>query len=151
MGLRHLECYCWLCVGLELCEFLCGTLQCLSALMQQQCFGFNQRKLYPSSSLQFFNPRHTWCKHLVSFPTLSLPGAHKRGAMLHNPCVLGGPHERGQYHNWEHHPTFSGAHEWAQLLHNPCVLGGPHQRVQNQKWLHHPYLLGGPQEGKSVA
>ena len=39
-------------------------------------------------------------------------GAHIRAEVLRNPCVLGGPHQRGQNKEW---------------LPHPCLLGGPHE------------------------
>ena len=65
--------------------------------------------------------------------------------MLSNPCVLGGPQERGQNQKWVQHACLLGG---PKLVHNPCVLGGPHERGQNHKWQHHPWLLGGPRLGE---
>ena len=75
--------------------------------------------------------------------------AHKWAKMLHHPCILGGPQQRGQNQSGPTSgrkcyitPAFSGvptkgtkskwAHKWAEMLHHPCILGGPQQRGQNQ-------------------
>ena len=39
--------------------------------------------------------------------------------MLHNPCVLGGPHQRGLNQKWLPHPCLLGAHMSADVLRNP--------------------------------
>ena len=70
--------------------------------------------------------------------------------MLRNPCILGGPQQRGQNQKWQPHPTFSGAQERTEVLHSPCILGDPQQRGKNQKWLPHPCLLVGPPVGTSA-
>ena len=44
--------------------------------------------------------------------TLAFLGAHMRAEVLHNPCVLEGPHQRGQNQKW---------------LPHLCLLGGPHE------------------------
>ena len=44
------------------------------------------------------------------FPTPTFSGAHKRAELLHYPCILGGPQQRGQNQKW---------------LPHPCLLVGP--------------------------
>ena len=121
--------------------------------------------------------------------------AQKRAEMLHHPCILGGPQQRGQNQSGPKRgrkcyitPTFPGvpnkgdkikqAQKRAELLHHPCILGGPQQRGQikagpkeggnatsplhsrgsptkgakskraekRAEMLHHPYIPGGPQQ-----
>ena len=82
--------------------------------------------------------------------TPAFSGAHKRAKALCNPCVLRGPHQRGQIRSGYIILAFSGAHKWAEMLNTPCVLGGPPQRGPNHTWLRHPCLLRGPQVGRNA-
>ena len=76
--------------------------------------------------------------------------------MLHHPCILGGPQQRGQIQKSK--PTLGvtmmllvskrgfkdcpgflnstgklGPPKRAEMLRHPCILGGPQQRGQHQK------------------
>ena len=62
--------------------------------------------------------------------------AQKRAEMLRHPCILGGPHTKGEKIRIATPP-----------LHSP---GSPNKGGQNQKWLPHPNLLGGPHEGQNA-
>ena len=45
------------------------------------------------------------------YSTPAFLGAHEWAEVLRNPCVLGGPYERGENQKW---------------LTHPCLVGGPH-------------------------
>ena len=77
--------------------------------------------------------------------TLCLLGGQSWAELVCNPCVLGGPQQRGQNQKWLHNICLLGGQKWAILPHNPYILGGPRKRGENQKWLHNLYLLDGPE------
>ena len=95
--------------------------------------------------------------------------AHKWAEVLHHPCVLGGPHTRGQSQWWPRSgrnccitPASSGVPKHGDKVKGGPQVGGsatsslrsrgsPNKGTKSmvaQKWaevLHHPCVLGGPQ------
>ena len=69
--------------------------------------------------------------------------------MLHNPCILGVPKQRGTKSELTTYPVRSwGPTSGRKMLHNPCILGGPQTKRDK---IRIDYLtrafLGGPQVG----
>ena len=58
--------------------------------------------------------------------------AQKRADMLHHPCILRGPQQRGQNQNWLPKPCLLGGPQVGGNATSPCFLGDPQQRGQNQ-------------------
>ena len=65
--------------------------------------------------------------------------AQKKAEMLHHPCILGGPKQRGQ--------SKAGPTEGGNATSSLHSRGSPNKGGQNQNWLPKPCLLGGPQMG----
>ena len=91
--------------------------------------------------------------------------AHKWAEMLHHPCILGGPQQRGQNQSGPTSgrkcyitPAFSGVPNKGDKIKGGPQVGGnatsplhsrgsPKKGGQNQNWMPNPCLLGGPQVG----
>ena len=83
--------------------------------------------------------------------TPAFSGAQKRSKMLHHPCILMGPQQRGPKSEVAASPLPSRGPKRGQKCYiTPAFPWVPNKGDQNQKWLPHPYLLGGPKEVKNA-
>ena len=65
--------------------------------------------------------------------------AQKRVEMLHHPCILGGPQQRGQ--------NQSGTERGQKCYITPSFSGLPNKGGQDQNWLAQPCLFKGTKVG----
>ena len=83
--------------------------------------------------------------------TPAFSGAQKRSKMLHHPCIVMGPQQRGPKSEVAASPLPSRGPKRGQKCYiTPAFSWVPNKGDQNQKWLPHPCLLGGPKEVKNA-
>ena len=71
--------------------------------------------------------------------------------MLHHPCILGGPQQRGTKSEVAASPVrFQGPKGGQKWYVTPAFSGVPNKGGQHKKWLFHPYLPWDPKEGKTA-
>ena len=99
-----------------------------------------------TSALHSRGSPNKWGQNQNWLPKPCLLGAHKWAEMLRQPCILGGPQQRGQ--------NQSGPKRAQKCYITPAFSGIPRkgdkskQAQKRAEMLHHPYILGGPQQGE---
>ena len=70
--------------------------------------------------------------------------------MIHHPCILGGPQQRGTKSEVAASPLpFGGPKRGQKCDVTPAFSGVPNKGLQNRKWLPQPCLLRGPKERRN--
>ena len=84
----------------------------------------------------------------MGYITPAFSGAQERAEWLRNPCILGGPPEKGTKTELATSPLDSRGPESGRNCDvTPAFSGLPKKGGRNQNWLHHPCLLGGLKMG----